>query len=88
MGACQVLEGIFVEKAANSLLLPCASARGEKRVQVRFLSAFSPRLPSGCREGDDLSIAVECERDVVDGNAASCRITAAVTGHSKVLIKV
>ena len=71
---------------ANSLLLPCASARGGEKgpVQVRFLSAFSPQLTSGCREGDDLSIRVACERDVVDGNADSCRINAAVTGHPKV----
>lgn len=52
---------------------------------LRLLSAFSPRLASGCREGDDLSIVVACERDAVDGNAASCRVTAAVTGHPKVL---
>ena len=48
MGACQVLEGIFVEKAANSLLLPCASARGgEKGGPVPFclFSSVNIRLP-------------------------------------------
>lgn len=57
VGACQVLERIFVKKkkVANSLLLPCASARGKERVRLlcAFFSSVNIRLP----EGDDLSIA-------------------------------
>jgi hypothetical protein len=43
------------KKVANSLLLPCASARGKERVRLlcAFFSSVNIRLP----EGDDLSIA-------------------------------
>jgi hypothetical protein len=75
-------------KSGNSLLLPCATASEREGKLVQLLSAFCPRLLSGCWRGDDDSIAVACEGDAVDGNAALRRITAAATISRRCLKKL